>query len=328
MSLLTVENLSVQFDAPEGLVRAVDGVSFCVKPGETLAFVGESGSGKTVTCLALMGLLPDRIARVSSGTVLWEEKNLLEASPLELRRIRGNRMAMVFQDPMTALNPYLRVGKQLTEVLTTHRSTPHGEALLQAIAMLERVGLSDPEGTVTRYPHQLSGGMQQRVMIAMALLCEPSLLIADEPTTALDVTIQAQVLDLLKELQQSLGIALLLVSHDLGVVAGLADRVAVFYGGRIVETASTLALYPKPRHPYTQALLSSVPRMDRAKVDSLEVIPGVPLRRTDDPVGCGFAPRCPHAMEQCRSEKPTFSSSPLAKEDVQVACWVCPEYSS
>lgn len=328
MSLLTVENLHVQFDAPEGVVRAVDDVSFCVAPGETLALVGESGSGKTVTCLALMGLLPDRIARVPRGSVLWEEKNLLAASPQELRRIRGNRMGMVFQDPMTSLNPYLRVGKQLTEVLTTHRSTSHGEALLQATAMLERVGLSDPERIVTQYPHQLSGGMQQRVMIAMALLCEPSLLIADEPTTALDVTIQAQVLDLLKELQKSLGIALLLVSHDLGVVAGLADRVAVMYGGRIVETASTRALYREPKHPYTQALLSSVPRMDRAKVDSLEVIPGVPLRRTDDPVGCAFAPRCSHAMDQCRLERPSFSSSPLAKEGVQVACWVCPEYSS
>ena len=298
-------------------MKAVDGVSFDVAPGETLGIVGESGSGKSVTCLSILGLVPSPPAFFPAGEVHFEGKNLLAATESEMEQVRGDRIAMIFQDPMTSLNPYLTVERQLTEVLETHRKIGHVEARNQSIEMLRKVGIPSPEKRIDQYPHEYSGGMRQRVMIAMALLCKPRLLIADEPTTALDVTIQAQILDLIRELKRDLNMSVVLITHDLGVVAGTTDRLAVMYAGRIVEQGTTEEVFENPKHPYTRGLLQSVPRLDQQN-EQLQAIPGLPPDLSALPTGCPFRPRCELATDRCSSEYPdvvTFSPGRWA------ACW-------
>jgi oligopeptide transport system ATP-binding protein len=299
MPLLRVDELRTSFHTRHGVVRAVDGVSFAVEKGETLGIVGESGSGKSVTCLSLLGLVPQPPGRIEGGHAWFDETDLLQCAPRDLRRIRGKRIAMVFQDPMTSLNPYLRVSEQLIEPLLIHDRLDRLAALARAVAALEEVGIPDAARRVHAWPHEFSGGMRQRVMIAMALIAQPELLIADEPTTALDVTVQAQILDLIQRLQRERGMAVVFITHDLGVVAGLCDRVQVMYAGRIVEAASTAALFSAPKHPYTRALQRSIPAL-QPKGRELFNIPGAPpdlLRPLD---GCPFAPRCEHVAEICR----------------------------
>ena len=298
MALLEVRNLTVSFDTPDGTVHAVNGLSFDLDPGETLGLVGESGSGKTQTALAIMGLLAQN-GRVS-GSVVFRGQELLGMSPGELSRVRGSKISMIFQDPDSSLNPYLSIGDQLIEVLTHHRALRRREARARAIEMLGRVRLSDPEQRMRQYPHELSGGMCQRVMIAMALLCQPDLLIADEPTTALDVTVQSQINSLMGELSEKSSTAILLITHDLGVVAGLAHRVLVMYAGQEMEMAPVDDLFADPRHPYTEGLLNSVPRLDQARSGILNAIPGNPPSLLELPTGCPFAGRCLYAWEQCR----------------------------
>ena len=300
MPLLTVDNLAVHFHTREGVVRAVDGLSYTLEPGETLGIVGESGSGKSVSCYALMGLVPSPPGKLESGTARFDDHDLLSCSPAELRGIRGKRIAMIFQDPMTALNPYMTVGAQLTEPLRLHSGMSKGDAWKEALRMLDAVGITDGESRLRQYPHQFSGGMRQRVMIAMALITKPEILIADEPTTALDVTVQAQILELIKDMQRDLGMAVILVTHDMGVVAGTCDRVLVMYAGKIVESATAVDLFQKPLHPYTQALLDSLPSVAQDGKE-LYTIPGLPPDLTQRVEGCAFAPRCEHAAESCRS---------------------------
>jgi oligopeptide transport system ATP-binding protein len=302
-SLLRVDDLAISFRAAHGVVRAVDGLSFSVSAGETLGIVGESGSGKSVTQLALLGLLPSPPARVERGTGVFDGVDLLQLRDAELRRIRGARIAMIFQDPMTSLNPFLTVQRQLTEVLAAHTDLDRAAQRARVLDMLGQVGIPDPEARLRAYPHELSGGMRQRVMIAMALLCAPALLVADEPTTALDVTIQAQILELLSGLARQRQTAILLITHDLGVVAGRTDRTMVMYAGRAMETAPTAALFANPAHPYTAGLLRSVPRLDRGDAP-LVPIPGAPPDTSAPIVGCPFAPRCGFATAQCNAERP------------------------
>jgi oligopeptide transport system ATP-binding protein len=297
MSLLRVEDLQVEFRTDRGVVRAVDGVSFTLEPGQTLGIVGESGSGKSVTCSSIMGLVPSPPGQLS-GRIFFEGQDLRALGPKGLRRLRGNDISMIFQDPMTSLNPYLKVGRQLTEVLALHQRLGRRAARRKAIEMLDRVGIPAPERRFEQYPHQFSGGMRQRVMIAMALLCAPKLLIADEPTTALDVTIQAQILALIKDLSHTVGTSVILVTHDLGVVAGMADEIMVMYAGKVVERAPAPALFAQPAHPYTRGLLDAVPRLDGA-VDQLVAIPGLPPVVSALGVGCPFSPRCSRASAQC-----------------------------
>ena len=304
MALLEVDNLRVRFDTHLGSVRAVDGVSLELERGETLGLVGESGSGKSVTNLALIGLVPSPPGTVEADAVRFEDRDLLELSPAQLRRVRGNEISMIFQDPMTSLNPLLTIGLQLTEVLELHKKMPHRKARLVCAAGLADVGIPNPEACLDQYSHELSGGMRQRVMITMALLCEPKILLADEPTTALDVTIQAQILELMKDLQARHGTAILLVTHDLGVVAGMADRVHVMYAGRLVEKAGTDDLFARPLHPYTHGLLASVPSLDGDPNAELFSIAGQPADLADLPPGCAFHPRCSFAVERCRAELP------------------------
>ncbi|MEI6862493.1 MAG: ABC transporter ATP-binding protein [Verrucomicrobiota bacterium] len=303
MPLLTVTNLRTSFHTRHGIVRAVDGVSFSLERGETLGLVGESGSGKSVTCLSLLGLLPSPPARTEDGLALFDGVDLLHCTPRELRAIRGKRISMIFQDPMTSLNPYLRVSEQLIEPLLIHENISRKEALARGLAMLEAVGINDAARRLHQHPHQFSGGMRQRVMIAMALITRPELLIADEPTTALDVTVQAQILELIKKMQRELGMAVIFVTHDLGVVAGLCDRVQVMYAGRIIETADTHTLFRAPLHPYTHALQRSIPAL-QPKGAELFTIPGLPPDLTCPPPGCAFAPRCSFAADRCRVEQP------------------------
>ena len=291
--LLAVDNLSVSFRTDEGLVRAVRGVSFDIAPGETVGIVGESGSGKSVTNLAMMGLIPMPPGKIESGTALFDGIDLLSAGESQLRKIRGQRIAMIFQDPMTALNPLMTIEQQLIEAPRLHLNMSRREARKRAIEMLDVVGIASPEKRLRDYPHQFSGGMRQRVMIAMALSCEPDLLIADEPTTALDVTIQAQILDLLSDLQQRKGTSILLVTHDLGVVAGHCDRVLVMYAGRVVEKATTESLFAAPQHPYTAGLLESLPRFDTSGQDRLLAIPGQPPDMTNLPPRLLLSPAMP-----------------------------------
>ena len=300
MPLLEVDTLRVEFAAEGGPVRAVDGVSFTVAEGEVLGVVGESGSGKSVTGLALIGLVPEP-GRITGGRVILAGEDLTRAPETRLRAVRGDRIAMIFQDPMTSLNPYLRVGDQLAEVLEAHRGTPRKEAWRRAAEMLERVGIPSPGTRVRSYPHQLSGGQRQRVMIAMALLCDPALIIADEPTTALDVTVQAQILELFRERREASGTAMILITHDLGVLAGIADRALVMYAGRVVEEAPVGALFASPRHPYTLGLARATPRLDGAP---LAAIPGMPPPPGRPPVGCAFHPRCAFAVAACRERAP------------------------
>jgi oligopeptide transport system ATP-binding protein len=298
MPLLTVDNLATYFHTRSGVVRAVDGVSYTLEAGQTLGIVGESGSGKSVSCYSLLGLIPMPPGRIESGTAHFDGLDLLSASNRELRKIRGQRISMIFQDPMTALNPYLTIGAQLMEPLLLHKKLSKAEAATRAMDMLEAVGIQDAALSMKAYPHQFSGGMRQRVVIAMALITEPDILIADEPTTALDVTVQAQILELIKSLQEKHGMAVILITHDLGVIAGTCDDVAVMYAGRIVEQATATSLFHSPRHPYTKALLSSLPAMNTDGKD-LYTIPGMPPDLTKVIEGCAFAPRCEYAIDTC-----------------------------
>jgi peptide/nickel transport system ATP-binding protein len=301
--LLEVRDLRTYFHDGDLVARAVDGVSFDVARGETVAVVGESGSGKSVTALSILRLIRQP-GRIESGSVItFEGRELLSLSESEMRKIRGDRIAMIFQEPMSALNPVLTVGEQVAEVVRVHTSTSHRDAWERAIEMLTLTGISAPRERASEYPHQLSGGMRQRVMIAMALVLKPALLIADEPTTALDVTIQAQILELLRHLQQQLGMAVLLITHDLGVVAEVADRVVVMYGGEVVERATVTELFNAPQHPYTQGLMHAMPKLDQ-RTERLVTIPGVVPPSTAWPSGCRFRDRCSYAWDRCESEHP------------------------
>ncbi len=301
--ILEVENLSVSFMTDAGEVRAVDGISFYVDKGETLAIVGESGSGKSVTALSMLRLLPQRISRIL-GSVRFERQDLLGMPERELRKIRGNRIAMVFQDPMTSLNPVYTVGEQIIEVMLAHgRCADRREAERRAVDLLEMVKLPLAFKRLRSYPHQLSGGMRQRAMIAMALACDPDILIADEPTTALDVTIQAQVLELLKDIQRALGMSVIMITHDLGIVAQIADRAAIVYAGKVVETGTVEDVFYRSRMPYTWGLLASIPSIDRS-VDRLFQIEGSPPNPLQFPEGCRFNPRCEYAEDICRTREP------------------------
>jgi len=315
--VLEVRDLTTQFDTQDGMVHAVTDVSFTLNKGEFLGVVGESGSGKSVTVMSLLRLIPMPPGEIVSGEAIFEEEDLLTLDMKDLRDIRGGRIGFIFQDPMTSLNPVLKIGFQITEALTIHRGTDPEAAELRAIELLDMVGIPDPEVRVKSYPHELSGGMRQRVMIAIALACNPKVLIADEPTTALDVTIQAQIIEIIKELRDRLGTAVIWITHDLGVVASLADRVVVMYGGQIVEEAPVAQVYGSPQHPYTMALLKSVPRLDQ-KGANLEAIKGQPPRLASPPSSCEFAPRCGFAYSRCLEENPTLR--PIS-ESHQVACW-------
>jgi peptide/nickel transport system ATP-binding protein len=320
---LSVRGLCVGFQMRGQRVPALEDVSFDLRPGEVLALVGESGAGKSLTALTVMGLLP-ATARVDHGTVLLGNRNLLGLPAQEMTRLRGDRMSMIFQEPMTSLNPVLTIGRQLTEGLEFHLGLTPQAAAVRAGELLRLVGIPAAERSLRAYPHQLSGGMRQRVMIAMAIACDPQLIIADEPTTALDVSIQAQIIQLLAEIRARLNTAILLITHDLGVVAEMADRVAVLYSGRIVEVAEIEALFDSPHHPYTQALLDAVPRLDLLARENgprarLREIAGVAPSLRDRPAGCPFWPRCPLAKEKCRQQVPPLAAAPDGR---MVACWV------
>jgi len=302
--LLRVRNLRTKFKTERGLVSAVDGVSFDVDAGETLAIVGESGSGKSVTAMSVMRLIPNPPGRIEEGEILFDGQDLLELTEQQMRAVRGDRIAMIFQEPMSSLNPALTIGFQIAEPMNVHRKTPWRQALDKAVELIDTVRMPDAKSRRDAYPHQFSGGMRQRAMIAMALACKPQLIIADEPTTALDVTVQAQILDLLKELAAGARSALILITHDLGVVARYADRVAVMYAGRVVESAPARTLYEHPRHPYTLGLMASVPRLDGDHTQRLIPIEGSPPDLAALPPGCAFAPRCKHAVDRCRTERP------------------------
>ena len=306
--LLEVRDLKTYFNTDDGTVRAVDGVSFSVEKGETLGIVGESGSGKSVTCLSIMGLNPKKNT-TTTGEVLFAGEDLLKASPQRLREIRGNDVAMIFQDPMTSLNPVHKIGKQLAEAVQLHRDVSKQEARARALELLKEVGIPRPERRIDDYPHQFSGGMRQRVMIAMALINDPDLLIADEPTTALDVTTQAQILALIERLQAEYHSAVIMITHDLGVVAEIADNVAVMYAARVVERAPVENIFKRPEHPYTWGLMASLPRLD-ADVQRLVQIPGQPPSLLRPPKGCRFHPRCPYAMSICRETEPLLLPAP------------------
>ena len=304
-SLLEVKGLRTHFASERGEVRAVDGVDLRLERGRTLGIVGESGCGKSVTALSIMGLIPQPPGRIAGGEVLFDGEDLLKQSPARLRDLRGDKLAMIFQEPMTSLNPAFRVGEQIAEALIRHKRISLKEANLASVEMLRRVRIPSPEQRARDYPHQLSGGMRQRVMIAMALACNPQLLIADEPTTALDVTIQAQILELMRTLRAELGTAIILITHDLGVVAELADEVMVMYAGQVVERCRAERLFVEPQHPYTIGLLGSIPRL-HLEQERLAAIEGVVPDAAAFPEGCRFHPRCPFAIEQCRRENPAL----------------------
>jgi peptide/nickel transport system ATP-binding protein len=322
-ALLEVRNLQTSFAVDGGEFRAVDGVSFALEPGRTLGLVGESGCGKSVTALSIMGLVPQPPGRISGGEILFEGADLRKLGAERLRELRGDRMSMIFQEPMSSLNPAFSIGEQIVEGILRHRAIGRAAAKRRALEMLERVRIPTPERRFDDYPHRLSGGMRQRVMIAMALACEPKLLIADEPTTALDVTIQAQILDLMRTLREETGTAIMLITHDLGVVAELADDVAVMYSGRIVEHAAAAALFGEPQHPYTIGLLGSIPQLHLERQRLIAIEGQVP-----DPMapvaGCRFRPRCPFAIEQCRSAEPPLAQISGAGGVHRAACWKAP----
>ncbi len=316
--MLEVKDLHVEFNSRQGHVRAVRGLSYTLEEGQSMALVGESGSGKSVSALAILGLLPKKTSKISSGSVKFKGVELIGAPERELRLLRGKSIAMIFQDPLVSLNPVLTIREQIVEQLEVHKQA-HGKAARnRAIELLELVGIPAPSERIEQYPHQMSGGMRQRAMIAMALSCEPALLIADEPTTALDVTIQAQILELLAGLQKELGMSLLLITHDMGVVAGFTEKITVMYAGQAVEQGFTENVLENPNHPYTSGLLRSIPRLDRPRVGNLVPIPGVPPDMTKVDPGCSFAPRCDFAIAKCSSEVPLFAH--LSKERA-VACW-------
>ncbi len=307
MALLEIEGLQTHFFTSAGTVKAVDGVSYSVEEGETVAVVGESGSGKSVTAMSILRLIPWPPGKIVGGSINFDGKDLLGLSEEGMRQIRGRDIGMIFQEPMTSLNPVLTIGLQLTETMIVHMGVSEEEAMKRAVKLLGMVGISEPERRLVQYPHHLSGGMRQRVMIAMALACDPKLIIADEPTTALDVTIQAQILELMKNLTRDLGVAMIIITHNLGVVARYADRVNVMYAGKIIESGPAREIYHNPKHPYTLALLKSVPRMDRARVEKLDPVDGQPpdLTMLDD--GCSFRPRCRFATEACAASFPDLA---------------------
>ncbi|MEQ8506130.1 MAG: ABC transporter ATP-binding protein [Rhodospirillales bacterium] len=305
-ALLEIDNLQTHFFTSGGTVKAVDGVSYDVNAGETVAVVGESGSGKSVTALSILRLIPKPPGEIVGGEIRFQGKNLAFCSEDEIREIRGRDISMIFQEPMTSLNPVLSIGMQLTEPMIAHMNMSEAEAKDRAVKLLEMVGINEPRRRIDQYPHHLSGGMRQRVMIAMSLACEPKLIIADEPTTALDVTIQAQILELMKNLTRDLGVAMIIITHNLGVVARYADRVNVMYAGRIVESGNASDIYHRPRHPYTLALLKSVPRMDRPRQEKLDPVEGQPPDLTRLDGGCSFRPRCKFAVDKCAESYPSL----------------------
>ena len=323
-NLLEVADLRTYFFTRQGVVKAVDGVDFALKPKETLAIVGESGCGKSITALSLLRLIPDPPGRIVSGSIKLDGVNLMDLDEESMRRVRGNDLSMIFQEPMTSLNPVMTIGKQIAEVLLLHQGMTTKEAYARAVEMLRLVKIPEPEQRVKEYPHQLSGGMRQRAMIAIALACNPKVLIADEPTTALDVTIQAQILNLILELQNRLGTAVILITHDLGVVAETAKRVIVMYAGRKVEEADVGELFARPMHPYTRGLMASIPRLDlmrgeeKEEVERLLEIPGIVPPLSALPPGCAFAPRCPHAIDRCRTDYPPYEQKGAGH---WAACW-------
>jgi oligopeptide/dipeptide ABC transporter ATP-binding protein len=317
--LLEISDLRTQFFTSGGIVKAVDGISYDVNEGETIAIVGESGCGKSISALSILRLIPDPPGRIVGGSIRFRGRDLLALSDEEIRDVRGKDIAMVFQEPMTSLNPVLTIGRQLTETLQQHLNMTRGQANARAVELLGMVGIAEPERRLKQYPHHLSGGMRQRVMIAIALCCEPKLIIADEPTTALDVTIQAQILELMKDLTRRLGVALIVITHNLGIVARYADRVNVMYAGKIIESGTADDIYHDPRHPYTLALLRSVPRMDRPRQARLDPVGGQPpdLSRLDN--GCAFRPRCAFAVARCAEEIPPLMSA--GAQGHVAACW-------
>jgi oligopeptide transport system ATP-binding protein len=318
-TILEVTDLKTRFNTPEGTIYAVNGISYYLKEGEALAVVGESGCGKSVSMMSILGLIPIPPGKIVSGSAVYWGKDLLQMNERELGQVRGKEIAMIFQDPMTSLNPVLTVKRQIMESLQVHTGMKSKHAVERAGQLLEMVGIPDARRRLSDYPHQFSGGMRQRVMIAMALACNPSVLIADEPTTALDVTIQAQIVELVIRMRQQLGMAMIWITHDLGVVAGLADRVMVMYAGFIVEKATVDDLYEDPRHPYTLALISALPRADRRRDHRLRSIPGAPPNLLTEPKGCPFAPRCEHAFEHCWAENPPLEQVAPGHD---IACWV------
>jgi oligopeptide transport system ATP-binding protein len=317
--LLEVKNLKTQFFTQDGIVHAVNGISYTVDAGETVAIVGESGSGKSVGVMSLIRLIPQPPGKIVDGQVLFDGQDLIKLSEDQLREIRGNRIAMIFQDPMTSLNPVLTVGRQITESLELHLNMSKEQSRKRAIELLQLVGIPGAAARIDDYPHQFSGGMRQRVMIAMGLSCDPQLLIADEPTTALDVTIQAQIVDLVNRLKKELGMAIIWITHDLGVVAGMAERVLVMYSGFIVEEAPVGEIYAHPRHPYTLGLLRSIPRLDLGRQKRLVPIDGLPPDLLEAPIHCPFAPRCQFAMEKCWQQNPQLET---VGPNHRSACWV------
>ena len=302
-TLLEIKDLCVEFKTMAGTVHAVDHLSYTLHRGEKLGIVGESGSGKSVSSLAMMQLIPNPPGKVTGGQILYNGKDLVKLSEREMQKIRGNEISMIFQEPMTSLNPIIRCGKQIAESLRLHRGMKKKEAMEEAIKMMQAVGIANPQARAYEYPHQMSGGMRQRVMIAMALACQPQILIADEPTTALDVTIQAQILDLIRDLNQEMNTSVVFITHDLGVVSELCDTVIVMYNGHIVEKAPTADIFREPLHPYTQGLLNSIPRLDE-DVELLNTIEGTVPAPDAMPAGCRFAPRCPYGKDRCMKEKP------------------------
>ena len=317
--LLEVKNLKTWFYTPDGIVKAVNGVSYTLNEGEALGLVGESGCGKSVSAMSLMRLIPTPPGRIVEGEVLFDGKDLLKLNDEGIRRVRGNDIAMIFQDPMTSLNPVLTIGRQIAEAVELHKGMNRDQSRKRTIELLELVGIPAARSRVDDYPHQFSGGMRQRVMIAMALSCDPKLLIADEPTTALDVTIQAQILDLIGQLRKDLGMAVIMITHDLGVVAGVADKINVMYSGYIVESAPAEDLFTKPRHPYTLGLLRSIPRIDEPRKEKLIPIEGLPPDLIDAPQGCPFVPRCTYKIDRCVEENPSLEPFELGHS---IACWV------
>jgi oligopeptide/dipeptide ABC transporter ATP-binding protein len=318
-SLLEVRELRTTFQTAAGLVRAVDGVSWSIEPGETVALVGESGCGKSVSALSIMQLVAPPSGRIESGQIFYKGRDLLKLTEEEMRHVRGREIAMVFQEPMTSLNPVLSIGRQLTEGLEIHMQLKPPAARARAVELLGMVGIPDPERRLAQYPHQFSGGMRQRMMVAMALGCNPSLILADEPTTALDVTIQAQILELMRSLSKRLGVAMLIITHNLGVVARYADRVNVMYAGRIIERATAAELYANPRHPYTLGLLRSVPRLDEPIRERLVPIEGQPPDLTRLPAGCAFTPRCAFKVARCDEQVPALET--VGAGGHVAACW-------
>jgi oligopeptide/dipeptide ABC transporter ATP-binding protein len=317
--LLDVRGLRTHFHTSAGVIRAVDGVSWDVRKGETVALVGESGCGKSVSALSVMRLVSAPAGRIVDGEILFKGRNLLALSEEEMRRVRGREIGMIFQEPMTSLNPVLTIGRQLTETVETHLAMTSAQAQARAVELLSLVGIPEGARRLRQFPHQFSGGMRQRIMIAMALACDPALVLADEPTTALDVTIQAQILELMKSLSRRLGAAIMMITHNLGVVARYADRVNVMYAGKIVERGTAREIYANPRHPYTLGLLRSVPRLDEPRRAKLQPIPGQPPDLSRLPGGCSFAPRCAYAIDRCREEEPGLD--PVATDHLS-ACWL------